>query len=164
MTPAQSARQLSFWVSLGGAFTIGAIGGALTQLGPWYGALSKPPFQPPDWAFGPAWTLIFVLSAYSAHRLWEVATSRALRIQVVALFLTNGALNLGWSYLFFFIQRPDLALVEAAALWLSVLIIIVVGGRRLPVVRLLMAPYLIWVTFAIALNGAIVELNKPFTG
>lgn len=162
MTPAASLRALSFWVALAVAFTIGAVGGLLTQIGRWYELLDKPAFQPPDWAFGPAWTIIFLLSAYSAHRLWEAASDRDHRIQVIILFLLNGALNLGWSYLFFFSQRPDLALFEAFLLWLSVLLIIVLVCGRAPVTRWLMAPYLVWVTFAIVLNLAIVRLNAPF--
>ena len=162
MTLGESLRTLSFWVALAVAFTVGATGGLLTTIGAWYEALDKPVFQPPDWAFGPAWTIIFLLSAYSAHLLWQAAASGTERGKVLILFLLNALLNLGWSYLFFFIQRPDLALYEAFLLWLSVLLIILLICGKAPLTRWLMLPYLAWVTFAIVLNLAIVRLNAPF--
>ena len=164
MSFAESLRALSLWVALGVAFTTGTIGGLLTKLGPWYRALEKPAFQPPDWLFGPAWTTIFLLSAYAAHLLWQSAESGKVRTLIVVLFGINVLLNLAWSYLFFFIERPDLALAEAVALWLSVLAIILAVGGLAPVSRWLLAPYLAWVAFAIALNAAIVRLNAPFGG
>lgn len=163
MSLAASLKSLSFWIALGAAFAVGAAGGLLTRLGPWYEALNKPSFQPPDWAFGPAWTIIFLLTAYAAHLAWESAGASGDRQQVLWLFGANALLNLGWSYLFFFIRRPDLALIEAALLWLSVLLIIVLAGQRVPLVRWLLVPYLGWVSFAIALNFAIVRLNESFS-
>ncbi len=163
MTFAKSLRSLSFWVALAIAFSVGAVGGLLTPIGPWYELLEKPAFQPPDWAFGPAWTIIFLLSAYSAHRLWDAAAGKtARRVTIVGLFALNALLNLGWSYLFFFSQRPDLALNEALLLWISVLLIIVIIAGKVPITRWLMAPYLAWVTFAIVLNFYIYRLNMPF--
>ncbi|MEM7805858.1 MAG: TspO/MBR family protein [Pseudomonadota bacterium] len=162
MTFVQSLRAPSLWVALAVAFSTGALGGLLTPLGPWYRALEKPVFQPPDWLFGPAWTTIFVLSAYAAHRLWRAAASGKARTLVVTLFVVNIGLNLGWSYLFFFIQRPDLAVFDAVALWLSVLSIMLAVGGLAPISRWLLAPYLGWVAFATVLNVAIVNLNSPF--
>lgn len=159
MTPGQSLRTRSLWIAVVAAMTTGAIGGALTPLGPWYRELIKPAFQPPDWLFGPAWTTIFLLTAYAGHRAWEAGNRSSV---VLALFGINAALNVFWSYLFFFIQRPDWSTWEAVALWLSVIAIIVVFGRKTPSIRWLMAPYALWVAFAFVLNVAIVRLNGPF--
>ncbi|MEL7023102.1 MAG: TspO/MBR family protein [Pseudomonadota bacterium] len=161
MKASESARSLSLWLAVGLAFTTGAIGGALTPLGSWYEALQKPAFQPPDWLFGPAWTLIFLLTAYAGHRVWEAGAKRS---WVLSLFGLNALLNVLWSYLFFFSQRPDLAVFEAIALWFSIAAIVFVFRRRVPVIRWLLAPYLMWVAFAFVLNAAIVRLNGPFTG
>lgn len=160
MSDGARRRYTSLFVAVGIALATGAAGGALTRLGPWYRNLTKPWFQPPDWLFGPVWTLIFLLSAYAAHRLW-IASSRGQKTSVVVLFGINIVLNLGWSYLFFFIQRPDLSVYGAVALWLSVLAIIVLIGQRARVARWLLAPYLAWVAFATVLNWQIVRLNAP---
>ncbi|MEM8547828.1 MAG: TspO/MBR family protein [Pseudomonadota bacterium] len=162
MTPAQPFRQRSLLIALAAAFATATIGGALTRIGPWYYALEKPAFQPPDWLFGPAWTLIFILAAVAAHRAWQFATDSGGRRRVLLLFVLNAVLNVGWSYLFFFRQRPDLALYESVALWLSVAVLIGVFGRRPTSVTWLLAPYLAWVSFATALNAAIVDINPPF--
>ncbi|MEL7311037.1 MAG: TspO/MBR family protein [Pseudomonadota bacterium] len=160
MTLSQSVRTPSLWLAIGLAFTVGAIGGSLTPLGSWYTALEKPSFQPPDWLFGPAWTAIFLLTAYAAHRIWEAG---APRLWIVSLFGANAALNILWSYLFFFSRRPDLAVFEALALWFSTAAIVFAFRRTVPIVRWLLAPYLLWVAFAFMLNAAIARVNGPFT-
>ena len=152
-------QALSFWIALALATVVATAGGLLTPLGTWYRELEKPFFQPPDWLFGPAWTVIFLLTAYAGHLAWERTDARA---TVLVLFGINAILNVAWSYLFFFIRRPDLAVWEAALLWLSVLAIILVIGNQVPLVRWLLAPYLAWVAFAFVLNLTIVRLNAPF--
>lgn len=144
------------------ALAVAAIGGALTDIGPWYQGLVKPAFQPPDWAFGPAWTLIFALCALAGAEAWVRAPQPRVRAQVVALFTLNAALNIGWSLLFFRLHRPDWALYEVPFLWLSILVLVVFCGRFAPRVRWLLAPYLAWVTFATGVNAGVVRLNGPF--
>ncbi len=78
------------------------------------------------------------------------------------LFVANGLLNMGWSLLFFTLRRPDRALVEVVALWLSILALIVVLAPASPLAAWLVVPYLLWVSFASVLNVAIVRLNRPF--
>lgn len=135
-----------------------ALGAALTPLTPWYRGLERPWFQPPDWAFGPAWTLIFALSAAGFIRAWRAGAGRLL----VILFVVNGVLNAGWSLLFFTLQRPDWALIEVVPLWLSILAMILEARRHDRRAAQLIAPYLAWVTFAACLNFAIYRLNAPF--
>lgn len=141
---------------------VAVAGGLLTEIGPWYRALVKPSWQPPDWLFGPAWTLIFALAATAGVRAWQASRDAAERRAVVLAFLVNGALNLLWSALFFTVHRPDWALVEVVALWFSIGAMIVVCGRRARVAGWLLAPYLAWVSFAAFLNLTIVRLNGPF--
>ena len=107
------------------AMAVGALGTAATDLGPWYQDLVKPSWQPPDWLFGPAWTLIYALAALSAAFAWNAARSQAARNRVLVLFGINALLNVLWSQLFFGLHRPDLAVFEVVLLWLSVLVLIV---------------------------------------
>ncbi len=142
---------------------VAALGASMTRLGPWYQQLIKPDWQPPDWLFGPAWTLIFALIALSAAIAWTAATSLATRQWLVVLFALNGILNVLWSTLFFHLQRPDWAMIEVLALWLSIPILMVFAGKQSKTAGLLLLPYLLWVSFATALNYEIVRLNAPFS-
>ncbi len=144
------------------AVVVSGLGGALTDVGPWYRALAKPAFQPPDWLFGPAWTLIFGLCAWAGAEGWQRAPDARARRTLLALWGVNAALNVGWSLLFFHLRRPDWALFEVVPFWFSILAVAWVTGRYAPRVRWLLAPYLAWVAFATVLNAAIVRLNGPF--
>ncbi len=126
---------------------VAGAGAWLTELSPWYYALRKPSWQPPDWLFGPAWTLILGLAALSAYLGWHQSSDSATRSMVTVLFVVNGVANILWSPLFFKLRRPDWALIEVPFLWLSILAPIVL---LLPVSRiasLLLLPYLAWVSF-----------------
>ena len=136
-------------------------GALLTTIGPWYHALRKPSWQPPDWAFGPAWTLIMTLVAIGGVLGWRNAGLPA-REWLIALFTINGALHVGWSVLFFRLRRPDWALAEVLPFWLSIAALIAVLMQHSGLAALALAPYIAWVTFAAFLNWTIVRLNKPF--
>lgn len=144
------------------AIVVAGVGGSLTEIGPWYQALKKPFFQPPDWAFGPAWTLIFAFSIAAAATAWRAAPDARSRGWIIALYMVNGVLNVLWSVLFFKLRRPDWALIEVAFLWLSVLAMILVIRRYSARAGTLLVPYLAWVSFAAAINAAAVQLNAPF--
>jgi translocator protein len=152
------------WIAALAAFAVAGIGALMTDLGPWYRSLVQPSFQPPDWAFGPAWTTIFALAAVAGVKAWQRAPDPASREWLLVLFAMNGFLNVFWSLLYFRLHRPDWALYEVVFLWLSVLLLIVVLGRYSRPSAWLLAPYLAWVTFAGALNFASVRLNGPFGG
>ena len=159
---AERNRLLPIAVAAGSAILVASVGATMTDIGPWYQGLAKPSWQPPDWLFGPAWTLIFALAALSAATAWRDAPDQASREWMVGLFAINGVLNILWSALFFRLRRPDWALVEVAFLWLSVLALILVLRRYSRVAVWLLSPYLAWVTFAAVLNLAVVRLNAPF--
>lgn len=146
------------------ALIVGALGATVTEIGPWYRNLVKPEWQPPDWLFGPVWTLIYALAALSAATAWRDARSGDRRDGIVTLFAMNGFLNVLWSLLFFRLKRPDWALGEVAFLWASVLVLILYFARFSRGASLLLWPYLAWVTFAAVLNMRIVQLNGPFGG
>jgi len=140
-----------------------ALGGAwLTDLTPWYRDLKKPSWQPPDWLFGPAWSVILALASCSLYLAWRDAPDSGARLMVALLFLWNGVANLLWSPLFFRWKRPDWALYEVPVLWLSILVPIILLAPINWTASLLLWPYLAWVTFAAYLNLTIVRLNRPF--
>jgi len=144
------------------AIVLGGAGGALTETGQWYHNLKKPSWQPPDWLFGPAWTVILGLSAWSFYRAWTNATTLTDGIVIGALFGVNFVLHLAWSPLFFKVKRPDFALVENVLLWISVLSLCLILPRFDSLSAWLNVPYIAWVSFALLLNWKIVQLNKPF--
>jgi translocator protein len=148
---------------LWGVLVAGA-GAFLTELSPWYHALRRPSWQPPDWLFGPAWTVILGMASLSLFLTLRQSPDRANRLMIVTLFIVNGALNVLWSPLFFRWQRPDWALGEVPFLWLSILAPIVLLWPISSTASLLLLPYLVWVSFAAFLNLTIVRLNAPFGG
>ena len=152
-----------FWAA-GAAMAVAALGGSATDIGPWYYGLHKPSFQPPDWLFAPAWTLIYALAAIAGVLAWNAARSQVARLRIIGLFALNAFANVLWSELFFSFQRPDWALYEVVLLWLSVLLLIVALAPSAPSAGWVLAPYLAWVTFAGVLNYAVVQLNAPFRG
>ena len=144
------------------AIAVGALGGSLTDIGPWYQALKKPSWQPPDWAFGPAWTTIFALAVVSAVSAWRATRDSAQRTWIICLFALNGFLNVLWSTLFFALRRPDWALMEVGFLWLAIALPMAVFWRISKAATLCLLPYLLWVTFAGYLTMTVVHLNRPF--
>ena len=138
---------------------VAGAGALLTELSPWYYGLTRPSWQPPDWLFGPAWTVILGLASYSLYLGLRDSDDRWL---LIGLFVVNGLLNLLWSPLFFKLRRPDWALIEVPFLWLSIVAPMILLRSVSGVASLLLAPYLAWVSFAAVLNLTIVRLNRPF--
>jgi tryptophan-rich sensory protein len=149
-------------VATGAALCVAALGATVTDLGPWYQALAKPDWNPPDVVFPMGWTVIYALITVAGITAWRAAPTSAAAEWVLGLFALNGFLNISWSLIFFRLQRPDWAFYEVTLLWLSILVIIVYCGRFSKTAALLLVPYLGWVTFAGALNWSVVQLNAPF--
>ena len=126
--------------------------------------LRRPSWQPPDWLFGPAWTVILGLASLSLFLALRQSQDRDGRVLILGLFVLNGVLNVLWSPLFFKLRRPDWALTEVPLLWLSILLPMVLLWPFSWIGSLLLLPYLAWVSFAAILNLTIVRLNRPFTG
>jgi tryptophan-rich sensory protein len=161
-----TARRLPIWkpllVAAAAAVAVEMLGGLMTDLSPWYYALRKPDWQPPGWLFAPVWTAIFALLATANGYAWVKARNTTTRRMIMILNVINAILNVGWSLLFFRLQRPDWALIEVVPFWLSVLAMMIVLGRSARIAGWLLLPYLIWVGFAGYLNWVIVQLNGPF--
>ena len=149
-------------VATAAAICVAALGATVTDLGPWYQALAKPAWNPPDVVFPMGWTLIYALITMAAVYAWRAAPTSVASEWVIGLFALNGFLNITWSLIFFRLQRPDWAFYEVIALWLSILVLIAYCGRFSKMAGALLVPYLVWVSFAAALNWAVVQLNAPF--
>lgn len=158
---ADSSSKKPIYIALLLSLLVGGLGGAATEIGPWYFQLQKPSWQPPDWLFGPAWTTIYILTSIAGVKAWQRADEVQHRYFLGALLL-NLVLNLFWSLIFFTSQRPDIALLEVVPLWLSILLMVLLVRSYSPQSALLMLPYLGWVAFAAYLNWTIVKLNAPF--
>jgi benzodiazapine receptor len=139
-----------------------AFGGLTTDVGQWYRDLKKPSWNPPNWAFGPAWTLILSLAAWSGVEAWNNARGPDDHWRIGLLFGANIIAHTLWSPLFFNLRRPDWALVEVVFLWLSLVALVVGLWPISTFASLLIVPYLLWVSFAAFLNLTIVRMNAPF--
>lgn len=149
-------------VASGAAIVVAIAGAVLTEIGPWYDALKKPSWKPPDWAFGPVWTTIFVLTVIAAALAWEGAEGTGARPLIFRSLTVNAIFNIAWSGIFFKMRRPDWALREVALLWLSVIGMIAALGSVSLWAGILLVPYLVWVSIASFLNLRIVQMNGPF--
>ena len=138
---------------------LGVAGGLLTKLSPWYYALKQPSWKPPDWAFGPVWTSIFICLSFAIAYAWDSGSPEQ-RVSILWAVAANGVLNIAWSALFFNFQKPTLALFELVVFWFSILVLIYVLGSVSRTSLYLLLPYIIWVTTAGVLNYQIVRLNR----
>ncbi len=149
-------------VAAAAALFLAVGGGLLTPIDAWYANLRKPRWNPPNWAFGPAWTLILGLWAWSGVLAWRGAPTGDARTMVLILYGFNALCHFLWSPLFFKLRRPDFALVEVVLLWTSLLALLILIRPFSVLATWLIVPYFVWVSFAACLNAAIVRLNRPF--
>lgn len=158
-------RAAIFPVLIAGSLAVvtAVVGSTITVLDSWYYSLQQPAWAPPDYAFGIIWTVVFALIALAGLLVWRQApTRRDIEISL-GLFALNGFLNLAWSFIFFRMQRPDLAFYELILLWLSIMALILFCGRFSKGAAALLLPYLAWVTVAGVLNYQVMQLNGPFS-
>lgn len=125
----------------------------------WYPTLRKPPWNPPNWIFGPVWTALYLSMAVAAWTVWQ-RRDRASVGWPLGLFGVQLLLNAVWSPLFFNLRSTGLALVDIVLLWTTIAATILAFRRVSATAAVLMVPYLAWVTFASALNAAIWSLNR----
>jgi translocator protein len=122
--------------------------------GDWYARLKKPPFNPPNWLFAPAWSVLYVLIATAGWRAWQDGASAAF-----AVWLAQLIVNFAWSPTFFRAHRGDLALTLIVALLGLIFAFIGLQWSADRTAALLFVPYAAWVGFASALNAALLRLN-----
>ncbi|MBC8145758.1 MAG: tryptophan-rich sensory protein [bacterium] len=126
--------------------------------GKWYISLNKPHWQPPNWAFPVAWSIIYILFILSAVIAWH-STGGSVRLRLMVLYALNGSLNVAWSFIFFRSRNTYVAAVDIALLLLSIVWIMVSVVPFSPLAAGLLIPYLFWVAYALALNWTIARMN-----
>jgi translocator protein len=127
--------------------------------GEWYLQLQKPTWTPPGYLFGPVWSLLYLTMGVAAWLVWKRAGFAGARI-ALTLFIAQLALNGMWSWIFFGLHKPGIAFAEILVLWGMILGTLIAFWQKSPPAGILLTPYLIWVSFAAALNFAIWQMNK----
>lgn len=140
--------------------SVGAIAGIATakNIYGWYSDLEKPSFNPPNYLFGPVWTLLYILMGISFFLLLQSPQSNK-RKEAIITFYVQLFLNFCWSFIFFYFQLTGPALAEILVLWLSILWMLVSFKKINTAAAILQLPYLLWVSFASVLNASIWWLN-----
>jgi translocator protein len=154
-TAASIGRLPSFLVFLI-AVTLVAAFGAQFEPGAWYAQLTKPDWNPPNWVFGPVWTVLYIAVAVAGWLVWRETRRVEAALQLWGVQLIANGL---WSWLFFGLHRPDIALVDIALLFCLIVAFIVAARRHSVMASWLFVPYAVWVGFAAALNGSIWSAN-----
>lgn len=150
-----------FFGFLVAAFLAAGIGGLFTGPGvrDWYPALAKPAWTPPAWIFGPVWAMLYLCIAGAGFLAWRRAGFGGAKLAMV-LFAVQLLLNAAWSWVFFGLRQPGWAFAEIVLLWAAILATTAALFRLSNWPGLLFVPYLLWVTFAAALNFAIWRANR----
>lgn len=152
---------LKLIVSLIITFAAAAVGSVFTNpaIPVWYAALKKPPFAPPNWLFGPAWTALYILMALASWLVWKQGITAPPVKTALIFYLVQLLLNALWSLLFFGLRSPVAGLIDIGLLWVTILVTAVLFFRVSKAAGAMLLPYLGWVGFAALLNAAIVRLN-----
>lgn len=146
------------------SFVAAAIGSAASiQAGPFYTQLVRPDWAPPPDIFGPVWTVLYALMGIAAWLVWRVAGFRAART-ALSLFLVQLGVNALWSWLFFGWHLGAAAFADIVLLWVLIVATLIAFWRIRPIAGALLIPYLLWVSFASALNYAVWQLNPQILG
>lgn len=137
----------------------GGIGSIFTtaKIPGWYAGLTRPVFAPPNWIFGPVWTTLYLLMGFALYIVW-VSNSPKKKI-ALTVFGIQLVLNALWSFLFFGLESPFLAFLEIIVLWASILASMILFYPIAKKATWLLLPYILWVSFAAVLNGALWWLN-----
>jgi tryptophan-rich sensory protein len=152
------------WIVLLGwlliCYAVAVQGGRWTsaELRDWYLGLNKPRFSPPNWVFGPAWTVLYTLMAIAAWQVWLLPPS-SLRTKALLLFFVQLGLNLLWTWFFFREHDIANALADISLLWIAIGAEIAIFWQIRPLAAWLLAPYWAWVSFAVVVNFAYWRLN-----
>jgi tryptophan-rich sensory protein len=162
MTKTKQFLGLIGWLVLSfAASAVGAI--ASIQAQSFYGQLVQPAWAPPPAVFGPVWTVLYALMAIAAWLVWRVGGGRSNRL-ALSFFLVQLAFNALWSWLFFAWHLGALAFADILLLWILIVATLVSFWRIRPLAGLLLVPYLLWVSFAAALNYSLWQLNPQILG
>lgn len=151
---------VKFILSISLTLTIGFAGSMITtpNINNWYAGLSKPFFNPPNWVFGPVWTILYIMMGISLSLVWQKKTS--LTNKALSIFFVQLGLNYLWSFSFFYLQNPTLAFFNILLLLIIIIWTLDIFKKISKTAFYLLIPYIAWVSFATLLNLSIVRLNS----
>jgi translocator protein len=140
----------------------GALVGVLTgpDINTWYQTVDRSPWDPPDWVFGPVWTVLYLLMGVASWLVWRRGWDTQGVRPALGLYGLQLGLNFLWPVVFFALRSPGWALLEIILLWLLILAVVVRFRAISPTAAVLLLPYLLWVSFAITLNAGVWWLNR----
>jgi translocator protein len=155
-------NSLKLPASILACFLVGGIGTIFTSsaIPTWYAHLIKPSFSPPNWLFGPVWTLLYLLMGISLYLIWKKEVKSQKVREAIKIFAIQLVLNALWSPIFFGAKNLLLALVVIILMWVFILKTILVFGKIDKTASYLLYPYIVWVSFASILNFSVWILNK----
>ena len=141
---------------------IGYASSLVTQNGmeTWFSTLKKPSFNPPNWLFAPVWTGLYICIAIAGGIIWDKIDTNLLAKKAMLFFILQLILNTIWSFLLFGIKNHLIALLEIIILLLIIYETYMIFNKINKVAGYLFIPYLLWVSFAMLLNGSIYWLNR----
>ncbi|MGB3479386.1 MAG: TspO/MBR family protein [bacterium] len=153
---------LKLFISVALCLGIGFIGSLFTSpnVPTWYASLTKPSFSPPNWIFGPVWTFLYILMGIAFAIIWRRYGVLRGAGFAMSIFLVQLVFNILWSAAFFALHSPLLGLIDIIILLVLIVVTIIFFARVSYIGAFLLAPYVLWVSFATLLNAAIYILNK----
>lgn len=152
---------LKYIICIVGTLAVGSLSGLATasSIDTWYTTLQKPSFNPPNWIFGPVWTLLYVLMGIAAAMVWNSRHDQTEVRRALLIYLIQLGLNATWSLVFFGLRSPIGALINITLLLAAIVLCIGAFKKLDRRAGMLLYPYLAWVCFATVLNAAIAVLN-----
>lgn len=166
MTSVSAKPSVPAWqhalVAAAAVISASALGGLATapNIPGWYAGLIKPSFSPPNWIFGPVWSLLYAMMGYAVYRVMRLPEATPGRLAALVVFFGQLVLNASWSWAFFASQSPALGLVVIIPLLAMIILTIILFRPLDRAAALLLVPYAAWVSFATLLNAAIWHLNR----
>jgi benzodiazapine receptor len=144
------------------SFAAGGIGSLFTfrAIPTWYASLKKPPYTPPNWVFGPIWTILYILMGISVFLIWQKGLATDGAMLAFILFWIQLAFNALWSIIFFGMKSKGGGVITIIVLWLLILATIITSSRVSGWAAALLTPYIVWVSIASYLNVGVWLLNK----
>ena len=151
---------ISFVIFIFLCFNVEIVGSFWTKetVSTWYPTLFKPPWTPPDWVFGPVWTILYIMIGISGWLIYKADYSYQRSI-ALAFYGGQLVLNFMWSFFFFSLRSPLLGLIDIILLSLLIILTIINAWPVRSLAGMLLIPYLIWVMYAATLNAGIWLLN-----
>jgi tryptophan-rich sensory protein len=154
---------IKFFICILASFAAGGIGSLFTfkVIPTWYAGLKKPPYTPPNWAFGPVWTTLYILMGISVFLVWRNGLAIDGALLAFTLFWIQLVINALWSVIFFGMKSKGGGVITIIVLWLLILATMITSFRVSVWASALLIPYIVWVSIASYLNIGVWLQNKP---